>query len=241
VNHRRLSTATTVTLAVVMAATVLAGCGKDEKKVAYRPTSFGENGQCYYVDHPDEALALQRNGLCDPSWAPTVMPVYWRQMYHPYYASPAYYRSYVPVATRTVYVDRQKTWGSANRTAIAEKAKGATYLGSNGKTVAAEKIGATKYGAGNRFGDPATKFGGGSRGKTPSTTPATTPVTAKTPTNADTPKADPKATPTPKPKAPSPPKASNPKPQSPKPQSPSRPSGGYGGGSRGGGSYGGKR
>jgi hypothetical protein len=184
----------------------LAGCGGGSH-VAYRPIAFGENNQCYYVNSPAETQMLMDRGLCDRGWAPTIMPSYWHSMYYPYYSSPAYYRTYVPVGVRTVYVNSEKTWGSSNKTMIAEKAKAAQYQGSNGKTVSADKIGATKYGAGNRFGPAGTKFGGGNRN--PITTPASgLPKVDATPTKpgpavktAPSPKAPKSPTPAPKPRS----------------------------------------
>jgi hypothetical protein len=213
------------TLAIVVSLTMLVGigCGKDKQNIAYRPTAFGENGQCFYAHDREEAISLQAAGLCDRSWLPTPMPAYWQARYHPYYASPAYYDQYVPPRTRTVYVQVQRDWGNANRSAIATETKRATYLGSNGKQVTADKIGATKFGGGNRFGKVGTKFGGGAgRGemKTDIGTPATATKPASTPAPTSAPKS--KATPAPKPKA------------TPTPKSPSRPSSGgtksYGGG-----------
>lgn len=225
-------------LLAVMFASILVGCS-DSKPVAYRPVAFGADNQCYYVHSPAEAQALMDRGLCDRSWAPTVMPMAWHSMYYPYYASPAYYNTYVPQATRTVYVQSERTWGSTNKSAIATATKTATYKGSNGKTVPASKIGAAKYGGGARFGPEGTKFGGGARdastpkptagspSKTSDGTPAVKPTPAPKPPTA-------KATPAPK--SPSRPSSGSKIGSS---GGGSRPSGGYGGGSRGGGSYGG--
>lgn len=230
-----------IILGVCMATTVLGACGDDKKEaVAYRPIAYGQNNQCYYVSDPAEAQLLMDQGLCQRSWVPTVMPIVWHQMYYPYYSSPAYYGAYVPAAARTVYIERERSWGTQNKTAINREAKKATYQGSNGKTVTANKIGVAKYGAGNRFGPTGTKFGGGSRNATtptpgspikPDATPA--PITGKAPA----PKAPaPKATPAPPvPKAPRvspPPKAPSPQPKS-SGGFKSGGSGGYGGGSRG--------
>lgn len=205
----------------------LTACGGDDDKVAYRPVSFGADGHCYYVHDQAEVVELQNAGLCERSWAPMLIPQPVHMMYFPYYSSPAYYGAYVPPATRTVFIERQRSFGEQHRTQIATAAKKATYLGSNGKKVAADKIGAAKYGSGARFGPPGTKFGGGVR------------------------TADPKA-PTPSPKANAPKSDSKPK-MSPPPKSPSSPkSGGVksggsgvktggGGGVKSGGYGGGKR
>lgn len=197
-------------LSIIMAAVMLTGCGGGHH-VAYRPIAYGENNQCYYVNNPVETIALQQAGLCQPGWAPTIMPIYWHQRYWNYYASPSYYRTYVPVASRSTYVASEKSWGSTNKTAIATEAKRATYQGSNGKTVTADKIGAAKYGGGARFGPTGTKFGGGSA------------RTGESP-------AAPKVSPTPAPKA-SPSKPASPAPKA-SPSKPASPSKSYGGGSR---------
>ncbi len=150
-----------IILSVIIAAAILAGCGGGSP-VAYRPIAYGENNQCYYVNSPAEVITLQAQGLCDRSWAPTLMPLLWHQRYWNYYSSPSYYSVYVPVASRSVYITTERTWGSNNRAAIATASREATYRGSNGKTVPASKIGAAKYGGGSRFGPVGTKFGGGS-------------------------------------------------------------------------------
>lgn len=218
---RRLATV----LAGVVLAAGLGACGGGQA-VAYRPASFGVPGQCYYLHDPLEAMALQRAGLCEAGWMPTIMPLAWHQMYAPYYASPRYINIYVPSEQRTAFRRTEQTWGAANKGVIAAQAKQAKYLGSNGKTVTADKIGATKYGAGNRFGPSGTKFGGGSgRGgsKPVAGTPSKAPAAPKTPTV------------TPKSPAPKSPSVNTPK-------APSGPSKSYGGGSGrsgGGGGYGG--
>jgi hypothetical protein len=171
--------------------------------VAYRPVAYGEPGHCYYAQDFQEALALQRAGLCPPDWQPTLMPTYWHQRYWNYYSSPAYYSVYVPAPARTVYVRSERGFGSTNRQAINTEAKQATYKGSNGKTVPASKIGAAKYGGGNRFGPAGTKFGGGDRAK-----PAGTKAKAPSPNGPKPPTAKPPTAKPPAPRAPaSPPRA----------------------------------
>jgi hypothetical protein len=186
-------------LGIILAASLVA-CGGGQH-LAYRPIAFGQGGHCYYAQDPGEVLALQRAGLCDPTWTPLLMPPAWHQMYYPYYSSPAYVRSYVPAPSRSVYVDRERSFGSSNRSAIDLEAKKATYLGSNGKTVSAEKIGVAKYGAGNRFGPVGTKFGGGARNATPS--PAPSPGAPGGVAPPKTPSSPAHETPTPKAPAPS--------------------------------------
>lgn len=161
---------------VILAASVLVGCGGGQA-VAYRPISYGENNQCYYVNSPAEVIALQAQGLCQAGWAPTLMPLYWHQRYWNYYSSPSYYNVYVPASSRTVYVASERSWGSINKSSIATASKTATYQGSNGKTVTADKIGVAKYGGGSRFGPVGTKFGGGS-GRVNTQSPSTPSVKA---------------------------------------------------------------
>lgn len=202
--------------ALMLVVGLLTGCGRGHP-VAYRPIAFGENNQCYYVQNPAEVIALQQQGLCDPSWAPAVMPSYWHMRYWNYYSSPAYYTVYVPAPSRAAYSTAERSWGSGHQAEISTAARQATYKGSNGKTVTAEKIGAAKFGGGARFGPTGTKFGGGAR-----TAPVEGPAPKSTPTPA--PKAEaPKSTPTPRPPA--------------KPSSGPKPSSGgsksFGGGSRG--------
>jgi hypothetical protein len=209
---------------LVLFAFVLVACGGGGgEKVAYRPVAFGADSQCYYADDPLEVQMLVNAGLCEPHWSPAAMPLAWHQRYWNYYSSPAYYQLYVPEPIRTVYVDRERSFGSLNRQAIATESKKATYRGSNGKTVSADKIGAAKYGGGNRFGPVGKKFGGGARDATPGTAKVSPTRTHTTP---------------PATARPSPPKVQ--KPKSSPPKSGSKPSSGvksggsksYGGGKR---------
>jgi len=149
-----------IPVCLALALLSLAACSSHP--VAYRPAAFGENGHCYYAQSPLEAQALMNQGLCDRSWTPMLMPPIWHERYFSYYDSPAYYTVYVPVQSRSTYQSSESTFGSANKAAINAEAPKATYKGSNGQTVTADKIGAAKYGAGARFGPTGTKFGGGS-------------------------------------------------------------------------------
>lgn len=193
--------------AIIITGFILTGCAHSQR-IAYQPTSFGENGHCYYVDSPYEAQELIRSGMCPSDWIPYPISPLFHQRYFNYYASPSYYRVYVPVASRSSYASSEKSWGSSNRTAIATESKTATYKGSNGKTVTADKIGVAKYGGGSRFGPVGTKFGGGSGRVTNSPAPASPKV----------------------PSAPSKPATPAPK-SSPAPHSSPSPSKSYGGGS----------
>lgn len=236
---------TLATIAALVGLAGLAGCGGHGHATAYRPIAYGENGLCYYVQSPAEVVALQGAGLCGGAWIPTPMPLYWHQRYYPYYASGAYANVYVPAHVRTVYIQSERNWGASNKSAIATAAKAAKYEGSNGKVVSATKIGATKYGAGNRFGPAGTKFGGGARNATPG-------AGSNGPSKVSPePKVTPPAKVTPTPKAPAPKKApstgrktygggSRPGSSGGKTSGGgSRPSGGFGGGSRPSGGYGG--
>jgi hypothetical protein len=152
-------------LAVMIAATAatLTACGGSGQPVTYAPAAYGANGQCYYVDSPAEAIALERAGLCPPSWHPAPMPVSWLEEYYPYYDSPAYYDTYVPARVRTVYVTRQRSFGASHRSAITTLTRKATYRGSNGSTVRGTKLGGkTRFGSGTSFGSTGRKYGGGS-------------------------------------------------------------------------------
>lgn len=146
-----------VAVLITIGATLgLTGCGDGD--VTYAPAAYGIPGHCYYVDSPVEAVALTAAGLCPASWTPTLMPLAWHEQYYPYYSSPAYVTRYVPVASRTVYVQHQTTFGATYKTQIASATKTAVYKGSNGKTVPASGIGISKFGGGS-----SAKYGGGAR------------------------------------------------------------------------------
>lgn len=150
-------------LSLVAGVLVLGGavaCGHDDPE-DYRPVAYGENGHCYYVEDPLEVTALYDRGYCQRSWTPFLMPLLWHQMYYPYYASPAYYNTFVPVATRTVYVTHSTTFQHTYAADIKRQSSRATYKNSAGKTVKGNKVSPTKFGGGSRTGG-----GGGSRSKT---------------------------------------------------------------------------
>jgi hypothetical protein len=138
----------------------LAGCSSTP--VTYAPAAYGIAGQCYYVQNPAEAVALEAAGLCPSGWVPTLMPLAWHEEYYSYYDSPVYYSRYVPAGSRTVYVSRQKSFGTTYKTRISTLSKTATYKGSNGSTVKGTKVAKAKFGSGTS----GTSLGGGSRGKT---------------------------------------------------------------------------
>lgn len=147
-------------MAAALMATGLAACGHND--VTYRPAAYGENGHCYYVESPSEVYGLQRDHYCQSSWTPMLMPLAWHLMYAPYYSSPAYYGTFVPAASRTVFISHQTTFVNTHQSEIKTAVKSAKYKGSNGKTVPGSKFGTRTFsGGGSRGG-----FGGGSNRKT---------------------------------------------------------------------------
>jgi len=157
---KRIVSAAAVSLA---AAAVVAGCSSAPAPLTYAPAAYGISGHCYYVDDPAEAVALQAAGLCPRSWVPTLMPVAWHEEYYAFYDSPAYYDTYVPAKVRTVYVQRQTSFGRTYRTAIATRSKTAVYRSSAGTTVKGSQVtGTTRFGSGKSFGTAGQKYGSGS-------------------------------------------------------------------------------
>jgi hypothetical protein len=148
-------------LAAVVMMTGLTACGGDEE--TYRPAAYGEKGACYYVDDPQEAIELQRAGYCGEKnhyWTPMIMPIFWHQMYYPYYSSPAYYNNYVPVVRRTTYQTNERTFGTTYKSEIKRESAKAKYKSSKGKIVTGNKVKSSQF-AGTR-----NKGGSGSRTKT---------------------------------------------------------------------------
>jgi hypothetical protein len=149
--------------AAALTAVSVAGCSSAPAPLTYAPAAYGVPGHCYYADSPAEAVALQAAGLCPRSWAATLMPAPWQEEYYSYYDSPAYYDTYVPARVRTVYVQREATFGKSNQAAIKTRSKTATYRTSSGKTVKGTQLtGKVKYGSGTSFGSSGQKYGGGS-------------------------------------------------------------------------------
>jgi hypothetical protein len=163
---------------VMLAAVGLTACGSHP--VAYAPVAYGQNSQCYYLDDPQEAIALQHAGLCGPQgnyWVPTLMPLLWHEMYYPYYSSSAYYGTYVVASHRTVFISHQTTFSHTYASEIKTQSAKAKYKGSNGKTYTGNKIkkgsfsnGVKGFGGGKKcslgapLGVSLTKGGGGSSG-----------------------------------------------------------------------------
>jgi hypothetical protein len=156
-----IKTAATAATVPVITAAAVAGCSSAPAPVTYAPAAYGVAGHCYYVDSPAEAAALQAAGLCPRSWAPTIMPTEWHQEYYSYYDSTAYYDTYVPVRVRTVYVQRETSFGTRYQTAITTRSKQATYRSSSGTTVKGSQVtGNVRFGPGTSFGT--SRYGGGS-------------------------------------------------------------------------------
>ncbi len=160
----KIKTTVSAAAAALTTAAVMTACGSSAgPDLTYAPAAYGVPGHCYYVDDPAEAIALQNAGLCPRSWAPTLMPVAWEEEYYDYYSSPAYYGTYVPVRIRTVYVQRETTFGHTYHTSIVARSKTATYRSSAGTVVKGSTLtGKTRFGSGKSVGASGQKYGGGS-------------------------------------------------------------------------------
>lgn len=176
----RLKCSALVLLGALVAAVLLAGCGADQPTV-YRPSSFGEDGHCYYVNDLSEVRELQQAGLCPSTWIAYPMPLSWRQRYDDYYGSPDYYTHYVVIDRRTVYVRGEEEFRRTNGPSIGRERAKATYTDTKGKKTysggdvvksrSAASAGSGGLGGGQRGGG----LGGGNR---------TTTVKSKTKTSA---------------------------------------------------------
>lgn len=111
---------------------------------SYSLAAYGENGHCYYIDDPAEVVSLQQAGLCPSTWTAMIMPLLWHETYYDYYASPAYYNTYVPVRYRTVWVSQSTSFYNTNKTTILVVHTKGTYKDSTGKTVPAAQIPSAK-------------------------------------------------------------------------------------------------
>lgn len=142
---------------------VLAGCSGfgQSAPVSYSPAAYGQNGVCYYVNSPAEVVALQNAGLCPRTWVAGPMPDYWLNEYYPYYSSPVYYTSYVPVRLRATYVRTEHTYYAAHSSAIRTASSKATYKSSSGGTVKGTTVIKSKSTFGS--GTAGTSFGSGKR------------------------------------------------------------------------------
>jgi hypothetical protein len=148
---------------LAVAGTLLTACGSDQPQT-YAPAAYGQNGVCYYVDSPAEVVALQNAGLCPRNWVAGPMPGYWLNEYYPYYDSPSYYNSYVPVRYRAGYVRTEATYYKTHTSAIRTASSRAVYKSSSGSTVKGSTIlkGKTTFGSGTSFGTSGAKYGSGS-------------------------------------------------------------------------------
>lgn len=127
---------------VVVMAAILTACGPSTPTY-YRPAAYGENGRCYYVQSPAEAMSLRAAGLCQASWVPYPMPLYWHLRYAGYYDSPAYSGVYVAPASRAAYTKAAQSFEKTNSAKIQTEQKRATWLATTGKktaTVSGSKV-----------------------------------------------------------------------------------------------------
>lgn len=147
-----------IALAIV-GALAFAGCGNSFKQNYYRPTSFGENSQCYYINDPAEAIQLQAQGFCDTTWRPVMAPTYWQARYAPYYSSVEYRDYYVPVAKRATYTAYYNDFQSSNATLVKSEQSRAQYKDNKGKVVDGNTVPRGQFGGGVR-----SKGGSGIRG-----------------------------------------------------------------------------
>ena len=202
--------------------------------VAYAPSVYGENGACYYVNDPQEVVALQQAGYCQPTWRPMVMPPTWLYMYAAFYTSPAYYGVYVPVGSRVTYQNTYNTtWTTQHRTEIDRSSSNAKWKGTDGKDYPGDKVAKDAKSGKASFQSGNVRSEGFSSGKTRD------PVKKNDQPKVDAPKEQPK----PKPAPPAKPAPAPNKPPAPPKSNPGggSKSGGSSGGSRGGSSGGGRR
>lgn len=133
----------------IVGALAFTGCSKFKENY-YRPASFGENSQCYYVNDPAEAVMLQQQGFCDSSWRPVVAPTYWQARYQPYYASAEYRDYYVPQNRRSAYTAYFVTFERTNATLIRSEQSKAQYKDNKGTVVDGNKVPRGQFGGGVR-------------------------------------------------------------------------------------------
>lgn len=143
---------------VALAFVALVGCG-NFKTNYYRPSAFGENSQCYYINDPAEAVMLQQQGFCDTNWRPMMAPTYWQARYAPYYESSEYRDYYVPQNRRAAYTTYYANFDRTNATLIKSEQSKAQYKDNKGKTVDGNKVPRGQFGGGVR-----SKGGQGIRG-----------------------------------------------------------------------------
>lgn len=162
-NPTRKTVAAVATAAVLT--TSLTGCGGSP---TYRPSAFGADNRCYYVNSPLEVDQLRRDGLCPSSWAAYPAPQPWLYRYGSYYYSPAYVNHYVPEPSRRSTLSTGTTFLRDHKSDVQGAQRDATYVtvkknGTVGKTVPGTKI--AKQVSSGKFGGGSarvTKQGGGS-------------------------------------------------------------------------------
>lgn len=167
----RRTTSLTVAAALATTATVaaMAACSPSHHAVVvtsqpaaagYGMAAYGQNGQCYYIDSPQEATALIAAGLCPAAWVPTLMPLAWHEEYLDYYNSPVY-QAYVPASYRPGWSAQwgpSSPWYQSNKTTIVVIQKKAVYKDTSGNTVAATAIPSSKMSFGSGV-KPVQSFG----------------------------------------------------------------------------------
>jgi hypothetical protein len=137
-----------------------AACGRDwDRDNYYRPASFGENNQCYYMQTQAEAEMLIREGLCQPTWRPAQAPFSWQTRYMPYYSSAEYRDYYVPASTRKVYAIYTREFNTKWSSEIKKSQSSAVYVDNKGKTADGNTVPRGQFGGGVR-----SKGGQGIRG-----------------------------------------------------------------------------
>lgn len=143
---------------VAVAFVSLTGCN-NFKTDYYRPSAFGENNQCYYMQSQAEAEMLIREGLCQPTWTPAPAPFSWQTRYAPYYESAEYRDYYVPASSRKLYAvylnDFDRTWSKEIKLAQ----KDAKYVDNKGQVANGNTVPRGQFGGGVR-----SKGGQGIRG-----------------------------------------------------------------------------
>ncbi len=157
-----------ITLAVgALAMTGLVGCGASSGDPSYTPAAYyqtvGDVNDCYYVTSPAEAASLISAGLCPAGSVAYQMPVSWEEEYYDYYSSPAYYNTYIPVSSRSIYVNYTRvSFHTKYSTQITKASSKAVYKSSSGGTVSGSKVAIKSFGGGSRTSS-GSGYGGGSR------------------------------------------------------------------------------
>jgi hypothetical protein len=146
-------------LAVLLCLILVGAACHRERRVAappiyYSPSAYGElvggQGRCYYLDDPFEVRQLQAAGLCPSTWIPVAAPGYWRDRYADFHATPFYVSRFVLPEHRQAFGSAQNRYLTDRAPQIAAERTKATYLGSNGKMVTADRIAKAVTGGGAR-------------------------------------------------------------------------------------------